>query len=344
MVNGQQTPTITMQPGEVQLWRMLNTTVTKALTPQIAAVTGSPVVAFKNIIQDGIQFSLKQIAQDGVQFNWQNVDSNGNATGQQNGIGTITMAPANRVDLLVKAPPTPGCYQLLHNPPVASGKPPNNLVLLYIKVEGAPVSPPMNLPTNANDFPTQPAFLADLDPEDVRVSRTIKYAWEDGRTGTGRLPKGQANGAPPSFTIDGLKFNDTVQHSMHLNEVEMWTITNNSAGVRHPFHIHQNPFQIVEIFDPTTMVAPVPFNVPPPWIWWDNFGLPPASNTNPDGTPRKDKNGNQVYVNGYIKMITRFADFTGKFVNHCHILGHEDRGMMQLVEVVPNFNPYLKHH
>jgi L-ascorbate oxidase len=43
-------------------------------------------------------------------------------------------------------------------------------------------------------------------------------------------------------------------------------------------------------------------------------------------------------------MITRFADFTGKFVNHCHILGHEDRGMMQLVEVVPNFNPYLKHH
>lgn len=29
-----------------------------------------------------------------------------------------------------------------------------------------------------------------------------------------------------------------------------------------------------------------------------------------------------------------FRDFTGKFVYHCHILGHEDRGMMGIVEVV----------
>ena len=347
LANGQKTPTITMRPGEVQLWRMLNSTVTKALTPQIAAVTGSPVPAFANIIQDGIQFSLKQTAQDGVQFNWKNVDgsANGSPFGRQNGITPFAMAPANRADILVKAPPTPGCYQLLHNPPVAAGKPPNNLVLLYINVVGTPVSPAMNLPTTANDFPTQPAFLGDLDPDDVRVERTVRYAWEKGRTGTGRLPKGQANGAPPSFTIDGEKFSGEVKNTMHLNEVEMWTITNNSAGVRHPFHIHQNPFQIVEIFDPTTMDAPVPFNVPPPWIWWDNFALPPASNTMPDGkTPRVDKDGNQIYVNGYIKMLTRFADYTGKFVNHCHILGHEDRGMMQLVEVVPNARPLIKHH
>jgi suppressor of ftsI len=30
----------------------------------------------------------------------------------------------------------------------------------------------------------------------------------------------------------------------------------------------------------------------------------------------------------------RFADFTGRFVFHCHILNHEDAGMMAVVEVV----------
>lgn len=28
------------------------------------------------------------------------------------------------------------------------------------------------------------------------------------------------------------------------------------------------------------------------------------------------------------------VDFTGEFVNHCHILGHEDRGMMHNVQVI----------
>jgi hypothetical protein len=30
----------------------------------------------------------------------------------------------------------------------------------------------------------------------------------------------------------------------------------------------------------------------------------------------------------------RFLDFTGEYVLHCHILGHEDRGMMQVVKMV----------
>jgi hypothetical protein len=46
---------------------------------------------------------------------------------------------------------------------------------------------------------------------------------------------------------------------------------------------------------------------------------------------------------GYFRMRTRFADFTGSYVVHCHILIHEDRGMMQLVEVVPNRPPYVHH-
>jgi FtsP/CotA-like multicopper oxidase with cupredoxin domain len=41
-------------------------------------------------------------------------------------------------------------------------------------------------------------------------------------------------------------------------------------------------------------------------------------------------------------MRTRFSDYTGQYVLHCHILAHEDRGMMELVEVVPNTT--MQHH
>ena len=50
-----------------------------------------------------------------------------------------------------------------------------------------------------------------------------------------------------------------------------------------------------------------------------------------------------VKIPGYFKMRTRFADFTGEFVNHCHILAHEDRGMMQLIEVIPRAKNLFRH-
>ncbi len=37
---------------------------------------------------------------------------------------------------------------------------------------------------------------------------------------------------------------------------------------------------------------------------------------------------------GNLTIRTRFLDFTGRFVMHCHILFQEDHGMMQLLEVV----------
>jgi FtsP/CotA-like multicopper oxidase with cupredoxin domain len=49
-------------------------------------------------------------------------------------------------------------------------------------------------------------------------------------------------------------------------------------------------------------------------------------------------------VNGYVKIRSRFVDFTGLFVLHCHILAHEDRGMMQLVQVVPNQTTVEHYH
>ena len=73
--------------------------------------------------------------------------------------------------------------------------------------------------------------------------------------------------------------------------------------------MRSNPFQVVAFNTTQDPTKEIP--LAKPWIWWDNVALPPG---------------------GYVKILSRFLDFTGAYVLHCHILGHEDRGMMQMVE------------
>ena len=114
---------------------------------------------------------------------------------------------------------------------------------------------------------------------------------------------------------NGKQFEDgTVDQCMEFDSVQEWMIINKTS-VPHPFHIHVNPFQIVEYFDPTKPQT----KLDGPYVWQDTIEIPAHDNTS-----NKD---------GYVKMRSRFCDFDGKFVLHCHILGHEDRGMMQIVEV-----------
>ena len=113
----------------------------------------------------------------------------------------------------------------------------------------------------------------------------------------------QIMGSPSRFQIDGQMFDaDRVDQTVPLNALEEWVI-HNTSGDWHPFHIHVNDFQVVAINgEPYTAHG-----------YDDTFLVPPY---------------------GSFTMRTRFLDFTGKFVYHCHILNHEDHGMMGVVEVV----------
>lgn len=108
---------------------------------------------------------------------------------------------------------------------------------------------------------------------------------------------------PARFLINGKTFDhDRVDQRVKLGDVEEWTIKNDSNSW-HTFHIHVNDFQLVEMDGkPVKGISPQ-----------DNVSIPPNSS---------------------IKVRMRFTDFTGKFVFHCHILFHEDHGMMAVVEVV----------
>lgn len=112
----------------------------------------------------------------------------------------------------------------------------------------------------------------------------------------------QENTTAPNFAIDGEAFvEDRIDQTVLLGTLEEWVIRNDSPEW-HPFHIHVNDFQVMTINGRTV-----------PRSYQDTTPIPPR---------------------GEIVIRTRFTDFTGKFVYHCHILGHEDAGMMGVVEVV----------
>jgi FtsP/CotA-like multicopper oxidase with cupredoxin domain len=305
-VNGQYTPVITMQPGEVQLWRIINA------CHQGAVPINGPT---------GIKWV--QTAQDGVQLNPTNYELGvkaANSTGTWKNATLTTpmtappwfgnLAPGNRVDMLVQAPSGGGPY------PVTFG---NNTLLFTVNVAGNAIPNPIAFPPPQSAFPTMPPFLNDINPGNVVVKRELHF-----KTSPGAGRQAGTN-APPTQTINGKLFQDHVfDQTMHLGATEEWTLYND-GGPAHPFHIHINPFQIVEILNPA--VSATPFKLPAPWIWWDDIAIPPPANG----------------VSGYIKFLTRFVDFTGAYVLHCHILGHEDRGMMEMVQVISN-STTIGHH
>jgi FtsP/CotA-like multicopper oxidase with cupredoxin domain len=105
-----------------------------------------------------------------------------------------------------------------------------------------------------------------------------------------------------TFFINDKSFDENrVDVQVQLGTVEEWTLTNTSDE-QHPFHIHVNDFQVIS-------VGGEPY---------DAHGLQDTVRLSP---------GDDVVIR------TRFTDFTGKFVFHCHILNHEDLGMMAVVEV-----------
>ena len=104
-----------------------------------------------------------------------------------------------------------------------------------------------------------------------------------------------------SFTFDGKVFDPkVVNQQVKLGVTEDWIIQNNS-GMAHPFHIHAWDFQIIDRGDGKSVIG-----------WKDTANIPSRST---------------------VRLRIPFVDFGGTTVYHCHILDHEDAGMMGIVRV-----------
>jgi FtsP/CotA-like multicopper oxidase with cupredoxin domain len=367
-VNGRLAPILSMAPGEVQLWRIVNS------SPRAGVYLEGPPVGFH----------WRQTAQDGVQFSGSNYKDDRNVD------GTIYLAAGNRADLLVMAPPkatgksfVPFLAQNLVDPTEHTLKLADGTLrfkknpLLAVTVTGAPATG--NKTKFIDNAPSFPAFLTDILPNDVEGTQSVVFSTD--------YPDPSKAPPPAIHKIDYKQFDGSVGKSVRLNRVEEWTISNETYGtlIAHPFHIHLNPFQVVEVFapneevtdskgaflkryvfdkaamtdpvrqcyldpqDPTTWKpcgakTPRPGNMPN-YVWYDVFPIPSgglatdaqAQPINVAGTT------NQVKVPGYFKLRSRFVDYSGFYVIHCHILGHEDRGMLTIVQVTPLDPPFVHH-
>ena len=109
-----------------------------------------------------------------------------------------------------------------------------------------------------------------------------------------------SEGMMRSFDINGRTFDPRrIDTAVELDTIEEWELVN-TGQMDHPFHVHTNPFQLVGS-DGLVERA-----------WRDVVNVP--------------RGGRQ-------RIRSHFADFTGKTVYHCHILDHEDLGMMGTLEI-----------
>ncbi|MDD3518551.1 MAG: multicopper oxidase family protein [Chromatiales bacterium] len=141
----------------------------------------------------------------------------------------------------------------------------------------------------------RPAVLNDIADEEITGYRTLVFDVQDG------VPGGYGPDQT-GFLVDQQLFDAArVDQLVTLGSVEEWTVVN-ATGAQHPFHIHQGPFQVVAVN-----------GVPVEPRWADTWPLPGY---------------------GTLTIRQRFDRFDGRYVLHCHMLPHEDMGMMQVVEVV----------
>ena len=322
LINGQLNTILSMQPGEIQLWRLINAMGggnKGTILPSL----------FANLISKG--FEVRQVACDGVQFAWENYRDQPFLSGKFP--GGLTIAAGNRADILVKAPSSATTARF--SVPGDSGTP-TVLTNLFV-IEVAPAQPAIKEmhffeDTDKDAYPVFPSFLSDLEPQ-TTITKSIEFSWN-----MGDGPRGAPPGVPPHFMLNGMQFGEnklTVDECMPLNDTQDWELTN-TTGIPHPFHIHINPFQIVEIDTPSAdkngVVSYAKYTPGEHKIWQDVINIPPAAGVAGSADPAK------ALQPGRVRIRHKFADFTGTYVLHCHILAHEDRGMMQLVRVVEKNN------
>lgn len=292
-INGVQLPVIEMKPGQVERWRLIDSGQRETIMLKII-----PAPTASGKVAPEIKFH--EIAVDGL------------ALGKMVEKTTIELWPGYRSDVLVQAPEEPGEYLLIDEESSGTSSMNGQLEPLNyvarLRVAGKPA--PMKLPTSEQ---MKGLRLPSIPDKDITGPQTASYGI-------------QVVGGKTVFSIDGKPFDMETARTLKLNEVNEWTLdTNNTVAnglVTHPFHIHVNPFEVTSIMSP---VLDADGN-----MIMEN-GKPKLVEEVTDGPVWRDTV--KIPGNGYVKMRTRYTDFVGTFVQHCHILDHEDQGMMQLIDI-----------
>ncbi len=303
LINGQLVPTITMRPGEVQRWRFIHAGIRETIMPVLRTTGRAPgaVASVRGFSSDDLGAlervaRLHEIAVDGL------------ALGRIDSWDAVELQPGYRSDVLVKAPNVREPTLLLLTDGVVGpgesllgGKEPER-ILSRVVVGGAPANMP--LPAEADVAALAPhAPIPDAELTGAPQKVAFNIADRVCPPGQDCVPCAEGeDGCKTRFMINDRPFDLDNVRELQLNTASEWTLSSKRAS--HPFHIHVNPFQV-------TRVGP---DGKDQIVWRDTLFIREGADP--------------------VKIRSRYTRYIGKFVIHCHILDHEDQGMMQVVEIV----------
>ena len=368
-INGVVQPTVSLPAGQIQRWRFAHAGIHDTINLQI--VPAIPQTATNNLLSESrftgnrlqqaadvarecpstVQTLLPQfeIASDGLTLTRIHTMAGRSVAGSD---GANYLQPGYRSDVLVVFPHD-GWYCLLDqaappsqrfNPGTGNGGgsgPSAPQLLAYIHVEGGnPVSTDLQTYVEQALYEANPQLPHNVRQGLLQGDLTPWAPFTDLAPPTpGHVQQAGFNITGDNlgvyFQINGNSYDpDVVNITRQVNTTDDWVLTAN--GEPHIFHIHVNPFEVMDVKE----VLP------------DGTQ---ASIFDADGHCKKDLPkdaqglANQycgmwhtfrdtVFVenNYFVNIRTRYDRYIGEFVIHCHILDHEDAGMMLNIEIVPD--------
>ena len=291
---------------------------TRPLERQLWRVVNASAITYLNLqlIYNGLAQPVEVVAMDGVPLNENGIPGPGVVW-----VDHIGLPPGGRGEFIVKGPAASTTGTLLtrsvNTGPVGENDPVRTIATI-IPSPTAP-EPPLSLPGDTRPLP-KPAFpwVGDVKPVRTRLlyfsekpsdpnnpnSPTVFMITVDGQT-------------PKPFDPNDLTPNITVRQG----DVEDWIIENRTQEL-HAFHIHQLHFVLEEFFG-------VPVSEP---FLRDTINVPFWDGKSP------------TYPSVRLRMDFRDPNTVGTFIYHCHLLEHEDAGMMGIIRVEPRTQPQTESH
>jgi FtsP/CotA-like multicopper oxidase with cupredoxin domain len=300
-------PEIDVAAGREELWRLVNASAETYIRLHLAEIdNGGSIVR---------SIPIEVVGLDGAPF----ADELGRPRGQASA-DPIMVPSGGRIEFNVRLDPPAAQHRVVLRTEAVDAGCAGDLMpardLVAVRVDAPPSGesrgqasvPPRTTRQAVDDMlsgnaPVRQRTFAFTEYQRAKNSKTDFYITEVSRPGVTIEPY-PMDGRPSSVV------------EAEPNSVEEWTILNFTHEI-HDFHIHQLHFRVLESDDKFfegRMLDTI--NVP--------VALPDA-NWSPDDpvTP------------GKVLLLMRFhQNIAGEFVFHCHILGHEDKGMMGLIRVV----------
>ncbi len=204
--------------------------------------------------------------------------------------GQVAVPPSGRAEFLIKGISQPGVYRIVQLEQRQQFLQSDQKVIAEIEIKGNPK--PMGVP---GKLPVQKRYYPTIRPEEIKRVRNFVFS--------GVFPPSENPYVGIDFLINNNVYEElAVPHVTRLGTCEEWHIqvlgAHHGGTEGHPFHVHVNHFEVISVNGKAVDLPPIADTV---WV--------PLKST--------------------VVIRMRFKEFKGKTVFHCHILPHEDTGMME---------------